>query len=306
LSHGLGVSSRIFSIDTIDTNLVEFLCVRGYDVWLLDFRASIELPAAQTPFDGDVIATQDYPAAVAKVRAVTGAASVQMVVHCFGSTTFFLAMLAGLQGVRSAVASQIAAHVDGAFMTRLKTGLYVPNLLDVLGVSSLNAYFGTDSNEREKLLNRALQLYPVQFEERCRNPVCHRIAFMYAQLYEHAQLNSATHDAMHEMFGIANIKAFEHIGAISRAKHLVDAAGNEVYMGHPERLAIPITFIHGAENECFLPESTKRTLEWLSAANGAQLYRRRVIPDYGHIDCIFGKNAARDVYPFIAEHLDAT
>ncbi|MDQ3223269.1 MAG: GMC oxidoreductase, partial [Gemmatimonadota bacterium] len=46
LSHGLGVSSRIFSIDTIETNLLEFLYAHGYDVWLLDFRASIELPAS--------------------------------------------------------------------------------------------------------------------------------------------------------------------------------------------------------------------------------------------------------------------
>ena len=31
-----------------------------------------------------------------------------------------------------------------------------------------------------------------------------------------------------------------------------------------------------------------------------------VIPGYGHIDCIFGKNAVKDVYPFIVEHLEAT
>src|SRR5205085_4050053 len=42
LAHGLGVSSRIFSMDTIDTNLTEYLVAAGYDVWLLDFRASVE------------------------------------------------------------------------------------------------------------------------------------------------------------------------------------------------------------------------------------------------------------------------
>jgi len=31
-----------------------------------------------------------------------------------------------------------------------------------------------------------------------------------------------------------------------------------------------------------------------------------VIPDYGHIDCIFGKNAVKDVYPLILQHLDET
>src|SRR5262249_9221902 len=83
LSHGLGVSSLIFSIDTIDTNLLEFLYARGYDVWLLDFRASIELPASKNPSSGDDVAIKDYPAAVAEVIRLTGAASVQMVVHCW-------------------------------------------------------------------------------------------------------------------------------------------------------------------------------------------------------------------------------
>ncbi len=44
----------------------------------------------------------------------------------------------------------------------------------------------------------------------------------------------------------------------------------------------------------------------LSEVNGAGLYKRYLVPAYGHIDCIFGKNAARDVYPQIVEHLDAT
>ena len=38
---------------------------------------------------------------------------------------------------------------------------------------------------------------------------------------------------------------------------------------------------------------------------GDENYERHVIPAYGHIDCIFGKNAAVDVYPVIARYLDA-
>ena len=62
----------------------------------------------------------------------------------------------------------------------------------------------------------------------------------------------------------------------------------------------------GPQNECFLPESTEITVHDLAEANGSNLYKRQVIPGYGHIDCIFGKNAVKDVYPFILEHLEAT
>ena len=306
LSHGLGVSSLIFSTDTIDTNLTEYLFAHGYDVWLLDYRDSIALPASANISNGDDVATKDYPAAVAKVRELTGAPSVQMVVHCWGSTTFFMAMLAGLQGVRSAVCSQIATHIVGPTMTKIKTGLHLPSFLDELGVKSLTAYVDTHADWRERLYDAALKLYPVHLTEECDNPVCNRISFMYAPLYQHEQLNQLTHDTLHELFGVANIRAFEHIALLARKGHLVAMDGAEAYLPHLDRLAIPIKFIHGAANQCFLPESTEITYNLLRQANGDKLYSRTVVPGYGHIDCIYGKNAVNDIFPLMLSHLEET
>ena len=102
------------------------------------------------------------------------------------------------------------------------------------------------------------------------------------------------------------MSAFKHLTLLIRKGHLVDANGEDTYIPHLERLAIPITFIHGAENECFLPESTEITYNLLREKNGKGLYSRHVVPNYGHIDCIFGKNAARDVYPLMLQHLERT
>ena len=67
-------------------------------------------------------------------------------------------------------------------------------------------------------------------------------------------------------------------------------------MPHLHRLAIPMRFIHGAENQCYLPGAPSSPVDAAkSPANGRQLYDRHVIPDYGHIDCIFGENASADV-----------
>jgi cholesterol oxidase len=101
LSHCIGVSSLMYAIDTINTNLLEYLFEHGFDVWLLDYRLSIELPASRSQsYLGDV-ATRDYPTAVARVQELSGANSVQVVAHGVGSSTFTMALLAGLQGVRS-------------------------------------------------------------------------------------------------------------------------------------------------------------------------------------------------------------
>ena len=306
LSHGLGVSSRIFSTDTIDTNLVEFLVAHGYDIWLLDYRASIALPASQQQSTGDEVATLDYPAAIATVQQLTGAKTVQMLVHCWGSTTFFMAMLAGQPNVRTIVCSQIANNVIAVPETRFKAGLHTPGLLEALGIKSMTAYVAANSDWKAKLFDDALRLNPVAFRELCTNPVCHRITFLYSLLYEHAQLNTATHDAMHELFGIANIASLEHLALLVREQHLVSAAGKEVYMEHLDRLKLPICFIHGALNDCYLPVSTELTYNALCAAFGPELYERHVIPGYGHIDCIFGKSAAQDVYPYMLAHLEKT
>ncbi len=306
LVHGLGVSSLAFSTDLIDTNLTEYLYAHGYDVWLLDFRSSIELPYAQTQYTADDIARYDYPAAVQKVRDLTGADTIQVMAHCYGAITFNMAMLSGLQGVRSAVCSQVGSHFSISPMSRIKSGLHLDNLLADLGVKSLSLYTDTHADWLNRLFDRGLELYPTQLEERCSSPVCHRVTFMYAPIYEHDQLNALTHDNLHELFGVASISNFEHLGKMTRAGHILNAKGEDVYLPNVERMAIPIAFIHGAENELWLPDSTRRTFDWLCQANGKSLYSRYLIPRYGHIDCIFGKNAAQDVYPLILKHLDAT
>jgi predicted alpha/beta hydrolase len=68
LSPGFGTSRLAFLIDTVETNLPEYLYAHGYDVWLLDYRASPDLPSAGTQFTVDDIATKDYPAAVNTVQ----------------------------------------------------------------------------------------------------------------------------------------------------------------------------------------------------------------------------------------------
>lgn len=306
LVHGAGVSSGIFSTDLPETNLLEYLYAHQYDVWLFDFRVSIALPASQQQSNGDQIATIDHPEAVAYVRKVTGAETIQAVVHCYGSNTFFMSMLAGLEGVRSVVCSQVASNLLGGTMNDIKSGLHLPQLLDKLGVESLTAYTATNTGWKSHLFDTVLKFAPEPKGQDCRNPVCHRISFMYSLLYEHEQLGERIHDNVHELFGVGNITTFEHLALMVRDKQVMSHDGQDIYMPHLDRLAKPIRFIHGAENRCYVPDSTKVTYDLLCAKNGPELYDRHVIPGYGHIDCIFGENAARDIYPLILEHLEKT
>jgi cholesterol oxidase len=89
-----------------------------------------------------------------------------------------------------------------------------------------------------------------------------------------------------------------------RKGQIVDSHGDDTYLPHIGRLAIPITLVTGGENNLFLPEGTARTLQTLSQANDASLYQRVVFPNYAHMDLYIGRDSSRDVYPTIVGELD--
>jgi len=301
LAPGFGTSTAAFTIDTVETNLPEFLFAHGYDVWLFDYRASPALESASQQFDIDLVATRDYPAAVGKVREVTRRNTVQVVAHCVGSMSFLMAMASELRGVRSAVCSSLAFFPISPTANEIKAGLDLGSFMAALGVETISTDFD-QTNPVERMIDAVLKLGPTS--ERCDSAVCRRILLIYGEVYKHDQLNAATHRAIHEMFGVANITAFRHLLLMVKRKQIVDKDGRDAYLPHLDRIAIPITFLHGAENRLFFPTGTLRTAAALGAANGAALYRHVLIPNYAHMDLFIGRNAARDVYPTILSALE--
>lgn len=303
LTPGFGTSALAYTLDTTETNFPEYLYERGYDTWILDYRASPDLPSSSTQFTLDDIARYDYPAAVDVVRNATGKDSVQIVAHCVGSLTMMMSLANGLEGVRSAVASQLTFHPRVAPLNKIRSGLYMANFLSALGVDTLTTDIDEKAGWTEKLYDAALRLYPAG-QERCSSAFCRRILFMYGEVFDHDQLNDATHEALHEAFGVSNLRTFQQITQAVRHGHVVTADGDDAYLPAASRLKLPLAFIHGEHNRLFLPEGSELTYEHLREANGAEHYTRHVIKDYAHMDCFIGKNAARDVYPVVTRELD--
>ena len=110
---------------------------------------------------------------------------------------------------------------------------------------------------------------------------------------------------MMDMFGLIAIPPFEQLALIMQREQVVDAQGGDSYF-RPEqlaRLALPISFITGALNQIFDPETIARTQQWLSRVNGPQHYDMHVFEDYAHMDMFIGRNAARDVFPHLLDRL---
>jgi pimeloyl-ACP methyl ester carboxylesterase len=299
LAPGYGTSTLAFTTDTVDTNFPEFLYDRGYDIWLLDYRASPLLPSAATQYNVDDVATHDWPTAVAAVRDATRADTVQVVGHCVGSMTMNMALAAGLKNIRSFVSSQVALHPVVVPLVRTKALLHLATAYKALAKTMTTDYLPSHLSDRA--IEQLMHLYP---RERCTSPVCRRILFFYGEVFVHDQLNEATHQLIHSMFGAANMTVFQHMSLIFAKGHVVDAYGGETYLNSVANMAVPITYIHGARNHFFEPEGTEETLDLLQRTNDPKLYKRIVFPQYAHMDCFIGKNASRDIFPTLVDELD--
>ncbi|XP_072033112.1 cholesterol oxidase-like isoform X1 [Amphiura filiformis] len=110
LMHGMGVSSDGYLMDTIDTNLTEYLVEKEFDVWLFDNRNSIyDESNAMSQSDLDEGAKYDIPLAIDTILQVTDKKDVQVFAHCASSVMFFASLLAGYldkDKIRCIVASQ--------------------------------------------------------------------------------------------------------------------------------------------------------------------------------------------------------
>jgi cholesterol oxidase len=302
LAAGFGMSATSFLVDTVPVNLAEHLVEGGYDVWLFDYRASTDLPSATTAFTLDDVARRDWPEAVAEVRRVTGAASVQALGHCVGSATLLMALAAGLEDVRSAVCMQFPLHPVTSHLNTAKAALKVDRLLARVGLRTVRPQVGL--SVPGSLLDLGLRAAPMPRAERCGKPLCRWINAIYGCTHAHDQLNDATHDELDDMFGVGNLAALGHLGTIMNRRLVVDADGTEAYTRHPERIRIPVLLVQGERNQIFRPAGSMRTLRWLHAASrDPTLHQRVVLPGYAHLDALIGRDAGRDVFPALTAHL---
>jgi len=346
VANGFGFRGMGFALKTYrggqDQSLVGMLAAAGYDVWIFDHRAS---PANDTPGDPpavnytiDDIAAIDWPWAIETVRNRTGADDVQLLVHCLGALTAMMSLMGGHSDhVRNMIVSQFSVHPVTSWFNQMKADTHFAQMLhgdaETRMAAALAAMTGNPVIERlaeprdlfdlrtrvppsgsmpqQAQLDAAIDalVYTVPFPtgEPCYNPTCHRVFGVFGPVYNHDQLNAATHDALNQVVGPVATWPFVQLATIMRQGRAVGATGKDIYFGHPGRLDFPIHFISGAANQLVLPSTTLRTQKWLQAAlpESAAQFTRRVYRGYGHMDCLVGRDAARDVIPDLIDWLDA-
>lgn len=304
--HGTGVRGDIFLGARPSSSLAGRLVAEGYDVWLENWRASIDLPPH--PYSLDEGAAFDHPAAIARVLEETGAETLKAVVHCQGSTSFVVTALAGLAPqVTDVVSSAVSLHPMVPFGCRVKMRFVSPFAAAM--APGLSAQWGARAPTP---FSAGLARWARLLRRECDDPVCAVANYMYGTgpdvLWVHDQLDEEIHTWCSREFGWVPFKFFKQIQRSTRAGHLVPTDDRPAilpsdYVAEPARIDARWTFLAGSKNRAFLPSGQRRSFEWFERQQPGR-HAHVELDGYGHLDPIYGEHAGRDVHPLIVAALD--
>ena len=306
LVHGAGVRANIFRAPS-GRNLVELLVEEGWDVWLENWRACIDLQPNLWTLDQ--AAVHDHPYAVRTVMKETGADHLKALIHCQGSTSFMMSAVAGLvPEVRTIVSNAVSLHPVVPWWSNVKLKLAVPVLARI--TRWLNCQWGL---EAPTPLARFIQRWVNITHHECHNSVCKQVSFTYGAgfpaLWRHQNLDEGTHDWLKHEFAWVPLRFFQQISKCVSAGHLVAVEQfRELpadFAAQPPRTDARFAFFAGEKNRCFLPESQVRTHAFFDRLRPGY-HTLHLIPEYSHLDVFMGDRAARDVLPQMVAELDRT
>jgi pimeloyl-ACP methyl ester carboxylesterase len=304
LVHGTGVSADSFR-PPLPKTLVDALLEHGYDVWLENWRASIDLPP--NTWTLDQAARYDHPEAVKTICRETGAHTVKVLAQCQGSTSIMMAAIAGLlPQVNVIVCNAVSLHPVVPWPAALKLKLLVP-LLSPL-TDYLNPQWG---RKAPGILPKLIKGLVALTHHECDNAVCKQVSFTYgfgfATLWSHENLSCEVHEWVKGAFAQVPLSFFRQISQCVKAGHLL-AAENlpglpADFTTAPPQTDARFAFFCGKDNRCFLPEGQRRSFAYFDRLR-PNYHSLQIVPGYGHMDVFMGKAAYRDVFPLMLAELD--
>lgn len=314
---GTAVSHWMYASPYIKRNAIEYFTQKGYRCWCITPRFAKHHHNRQdrvhswTAYDGRL----DIAAALAEIKRYNVDRSTQIlppyvIAHCAGSLAFASALLTGTV-LRSAISgltvSQNFLHPVLQPLNEVKartplTRLYRMIAGDWFPITQSREQ--ASSNILQSILDTVLRFYPVgSREEICDSPICHRCELAFGRLWNHRNLNKATHDNQHNIYGGMSSKCLEHLASGGRRQTVLDNNYRSlVTEENLERLrGIPIFLFSGADNNVFKATSTLKTYKFLKARE--ETVSRREFPGFGHLDCWMSERSADTVYKAVEEEV---
>lgn len=313
LNHGAGMRAQMYYGQPAGVSLVDHLLSAGYDVWVQNWRGSIDFPAHS--YTLDEVAEQDHPSAVATVKELTGGKAIRAFVHCMGSVSFMVAAVAGYldsTDVSDVVSSNISLYFKVSGAAWLKQRLLVPSF-SLIGRGG-DPQWGIRAQTPAGV---ALAKVASLAQRRCRNGPCQVANFMYGSghevLLQHKNVDDVVHAWTARELGYTPFSLIRQVAESSRYGRIVAARKDAsekhdrtAYLARPPRTGgsggTHFTLIAGGENQMFAPVGQRLTEAFLHQFDVPAKFIE--LPGYGHVDTVLGRDAPADVFPVVSGGLE--
>ncbi len=305
LVHGAGVRANIFNPPT-EKNIIHMLVEEGYDVWLENWRASIDL--LPNEWNLDQAALYDHPAAVQKVLEESGAKELKAIVHCQGSTSFMISAILGLiPEVKVIISNAVSLHPVVPKFSVFKLKILVP--IVKLMFRYLNPQWGIYAPDvKTRLLRFIVKLTHREDDTLVGKFVSFTYGAGFPALWRLENLDEKTKDWIQHEFAEVPLSFFDHIKkGVKRGALVPNDSRNEqeTYLSHSTKLTARVVLFGGEKNLCFLSKSQQNTYAYLQSRQ-PNIHKLYLLKDYSHLDVFLGKNAHRDVFPLMIKELNQT
>jgi hypothetical protein len=307
LSHGAGLRAQLFYGQPRGKSLAEALLDEGYDVWIQNWRGSIDFPPRD--YTLDQVAKYDHPAAVETVLGESRASTLKAIVHCQGSISFTMAAVAGWlpREVTHVVSSAVSLHVKVTPRSRVKQLVMLP-VADAL-LPGEDAQWGIRSPSLPANALASVAGLVRRRDPRCGNPVCAMASYMYGTgpdvLLRHENIEPEVHTWLGRELGYTPFRLIRQLVKSVGARHVIPAEpwAPPSYVAEPPKTDAIFTFLVGSENRMFLPQGQELSFQHFErrAPKSPHLV---ILEDFGHLDTIVGARAPRKSFKPILEGLE--
>ena len=333
LLHGASAQSDTFRIGEKQT-LVGHLLGKTFDVWTLDWRASmrrvreIYCGNQSTDFSIDAAATHDIPAAIAAMRQQGVTGKISIVGHCMGGAIVTQAIAQGVlpaTEVENVVITALGLFYRAAIDNILKAEdgvleeLLFDRHQDLLHptkpwTTTVCQHDPEDVDDGwDPLLQRPYDIWkqtPLRHD--CTVKICPRISYMFGMPYIPDSIPAIHATSLHLQFGYIPVQFLLQCCQNLRRGYAApfvtqrqrSLASQDTFLNQAAFRDRKLTLITGDLNSLWHRDSIDTMYEWLLRGQpSAQRVEKHVLPGFGHQDLHWGIDAPNAVFPLIVNGL---
>jgi pimeloyl-ACP methyl ester carboxylesterase len=285
--HGISSNHNCWDL-TEERSLATFLSRAGLDAWLLDLRGhgdsqrDVHGKAQRSGWSIDDYALHDIPAAIGRIKQVTGFDTVSYVGHSLGG------MVGGIfaaQGGDSQLSSFVAVGTPMDFRD--------PDPLMEVGLKAGSA------------VGTVWPVLPSQIGARLQARLPNSLLPIDAMLF-----TDLTGEARKQMYQrvVSHLSAGElkQLTAVGELGSLHDAAGKKDHLASFSKIQTPALVIAGRGDLIAPVDRVHPTFAALGSPRKTFVVAGKATgfsADYGHLDLTLGDHVAQEIFPLILEHV---